>query len=119
MITRRFCYGCFWMILAFGNPHISTRAVNAATDGRDEMLRKLDERAGQFGPLARRIWEFAQVGYKEKQSSHLLKSELPAARFRLPENVPENATAFVATPGRGRPINGIPGEFGALPGLSQ
>jgi len=119
MITRRFCYGCFWMILAFGNPHISTRAVNAATDGRDEMLRKMDERADHFGELSRRIWEFAEVGYKEKQSSDLLKSELRDAGFRLQENVAEIPTAFVASHGRGKPIIGILGEFDALPGLSQ
>jgi len=119
MITRRFLLFCFGMILAFGNLRNHTNATNAAMDGRDEMLRKMDERAEHFGELSRRIWEFAEVGYKEKQSSDMLKSELRDAGFQIQENVADIPTAFVATHGQGKPIIGILGEFDALPGLSQ
>ncbi|HKX30823.1 MAG TPA: amidohydrolase [Blastocatellia bacterium] len=86
---------------------------------REEILRQMDERAPHFGELSRRIWEFAEVGYKERQSSDLLKSELRAAGFRIQENVGEIPTAFVATYGQGQPVIGILGEYDALPGLSQ
>ena len=119
MITRRFLLCCFGMIMAFGNLQSSTITTGAAADGRDEMLRKMDERSDHFGELSRRIWEFAEVGYKEKQSSDLLKSELRAAGFQLQENVAEIPTAFVATHGSGKPVIGVLGEFDALPGLSQ
>ena len=119
MITRRFLFCCFAMILALGDGRHSADANNGAPDGRDEMLRKMDERADHFGGLSRRIWEFAEVGYKEKQSSDLLKSELRAAGFQLQENVGEIPTAFVASYGGGKPVIGILGEFDALPGLSQ
>ena len=119
MITRHFLLCCFAMILTLGNVHRSANAINTVMDGRDEMLRKMDERADHFGGLSRRIWEFAEVGYKEKQSSDLLRSELRAAGFQLQENVAEIPTAFVASYGGGKPVIGILGEFDALPGLSQ
>jgi aminobenzoyl-glutamate utilization protein B len=88
-------------------------------DDRDEMLRKMDERAERYGDLSRRIWEIAEVGYKEKQSAELLKSELRAAGFQIQENVGEIPTAFSASFGNGKPVIGILGEYDALPGLSQ
>ncbi len=106
-------------LIAFAAP--SVRAVKSASglDGRDEMLRKMDERADHFGKLSRQIWEFAEVGYKEKQSADLLKSELRAAGFQIQENVGEIPTAFTASYGGGKPVIGIMGEYDALPGLSQ
>jgi aminobenzoyl-glutamate utilization protein B len=86
---------------------------------REELLRKMDERAPHFGELSRRIWEFAEVGYKEKESSALLKSELQAAGFKIQENVAGMPTAFIASYGEGKPVIGILGEYDALPGLSQ
>lgn len=86
---------------------------------REEILRKMDEQAPHFGDLSRRIWEFAEVGYKEKESSGLLKSELRAAGFKIEENIAGIPTAFVASYGQGKPVIGILGEYDALPGLSQ
>ncbi|MBI1763605.1 MAG: amidohydrolase [Acidobacteria bacterium] len=90
-----------------------------AVDERDELLRKMDAQAQHYGDLARQIWEFAEVGYKEIQSSDLLKAELRAAGFQIQENVADIPTAFVATYGSGKPVIGILGEYDALPGLSQ
>lgn len=119
MITRRFLLCFFALILAMGNIQRAANAINNTTDDRDDLLRKMDERAEHFGQLSRRIWEFAEVGYKEKQSSDLLKSELRTAGFQIQESVAEIPTAFVATYGQGKPVVGILGEFDALPGLSQ
>lgn len=99
------------LVLVFGN--------TARADDRDEMLRKMDAQADHFGQLSRRIWEFAEVGYKEKQSAELLKTELCSAGFQMQDNVGEIPTAFTATFGSGKPVIGIMGEYDALPGLSQ
>ncbi len=132
MITRRFLLFCLAILPAFGAGIRYTNAINAGAataaviettgdtkDPREEMLRKMDERAEYFGKLSRNIWEFAEVGYKEKKSSELLRSELRAAGFQIQENVAEIPTAFVASYGSGKPVIGILGEFDALPGLSQ
>ncbi|MGH9847815.1 MAG: amidohydrolase [Blastocatellia bacterium] len=111
-LSRIFLSFCLFALAAAG-----VRAVHF--DGRDEMLRKMDDRADHFGKLSRQIWEFAEVGYKEKQSAELLKSELRAAGFQIQENVGEIPTAFTATYGSGKPVIGILGEYDALPGLSQ
>ena len=97
----------------------TTAVTRAAPDDRDEMLQKMDSRAQHFGDLSRKIWEFAEVGYKETQSSALLKSELRTAGFQIQDNTAGIPTAFIASWGQGKPIIGIMGEFDALPGLSQ
>jgi aminobenzoyl-glutamate utilization protein B len=113
MFTRRILISLSLFTLMLTGVHA------IAVDDRNEMLRKMDERADHFGRLSRRIWEFAEVGYKEKQSADLLKSELRAAGFQIQENVGEITTAFTATYGSGKPVIGIMGEYDALPGLSQ
>lgn len=97
---------------------LTPRPADAA-DEREELLRKMDAQAQHYGDLSRKIWEFAEVGYKEKQSSDLLKAELRAAGFQIQESVADIPTAFVATYGSGKPVIGILGEYDALPGLSQ
>jgi aminobenzoyl-glutamate utilization protein B len=97
----------------------SKKDADPPPNERDEILRKMDERAPHFGELSRRIWEFAEVGYKERESSGLLKSELQAAGFQIQENIAGIPTAFVASYGQGSPVIGILGEYDALPGLSQ
>ncbi|HMY72474.1 MAG TPA: amidohydrolase, partial [Blastocatellia bacterium] len=118
MFTRRLLPLCVFALTALFLLQPNTVA-NGFFDDRDELLKKMDARAEHYGQLSRRIWEFAEVGYKEKQSSDLLKAELRAAGFQLRENVGEIPTAFVATFGNGKPVIGILGEYDALPGLSQ
>jgi aminobenzoyl-glutamate utilization protein B len=69
--------------------------------------------------MARKIWEWAEVGYQEKRSSALLADALEKGGFRIERGVAAIPTAFVATIGSGKPIIGILGEYDALPGLSQ
>ena len=51
-----------------------------------EMLKWIDGRADHYGALSAKIWEFAEVGYKEVKSAGLLKDDLKAAGFRIEEN---------------------------------
>ena len=93
------------------------RALAAAA--HPEILDAIETRAQHFGDVSRRIWEFAEVGYKETRSSALLQDELRQAGFRVEAGVAGIPTAFTATFGQGKPVIGILGEFDALPGLSQ
>jgi aminobenzoyl-glutamate utilization protein B len=76
-------------------------------------------RAQHYGEVSRKIWEFAEVGYKENKSAELLKAELRSAAFSVVDSVAGIPTAFTATWGQGKPVIGIMGECDALPGLSQ
>ncbi len=69
--------------------------------------------------MARKIWDWAEVGYQEKRSSALLANTLEEGGFRVERGVASIPTAFTATIGSGKPVIGILGEFDALPGLSQ
>ncbi|MEW6323294.1 MAG: amidohydrolase [Acidobacteriota bacterium] len=87
--------------------------------GANDVLASIDAKAGAYGQVALKIWEFAEVGYQETRSSALLQDQLRAAGFDIKAGVAEIPTAFVATWGSGSPVIGIIGEFDALPGLSQ
>ncbi len=118
MKLRPFLAIAYTLALFFGQLPFTTIA-QTKPDARDEMLRKMDAQAEHYGRLSRQIWEWAEVGYKEKQSAELLKTELRKAGFQIQENVGEMPTAFTATFGSGKPVIGIMGEYDALPGLSQ
>jgi aminobenzoyl-glutamate utilization protein B len=94
-------------------------AAAFAADDKIALLSRMDATAAHYGDVSRKIWEFAELGYKENKSAALLKAELRAAGFRLEENVAGIPTAFTATFGQGTPVIGIMGEYDALPGLSQ
>ena len=86
---------------------------------QDDLMQRVDARAARFGDVSRKIWEFAEVGYKERRSVDLLAAELTAAGFTVKAGVGDIPTAFTATWGQGGPLIGILGEYDALPGLSQ
>jgi aminobenzoyl-glutamate utilization protein B len=86
---------------------------------REDVLAFLDSRADSLGNVADRIWDLAELGYMERQSSALLAGELEAHGFTVERGVAGIPTAFVATYGSGKPVIGIMGEFDALPGISQ
>ena len=90
------------------------RAPNTAP-----MLAGIDAASAHYADVARRIWEFAEVGYQEVKSSALLQSELKGAGFSVRSGIAGEPTAFVAEYGSGKPVIALLGEFDALPGLSQ
>ncbi len=69
--------------------------------------------------MARKIYDWAEVGYQEKRSAALLADAMEAGGFKLERGVAGIPTAFIATIGSGKPLIGILGEYDALPGLSQ
>lgn len=96
----------------------ATAALSAQTT-KDAVVARIDETKAAFETTALKIWGFAEVGYKEKQSSALLQEQLKAAGFTVEAGVAGMPTAFTASFGRGAPVIGILGEFDALPGVSQ
>lgn len=94
-------------------------AVLSAQTTRDAVVARIDETKAAFETTALKIWGFAEVGYKEKQSSALLQEQLKAAGFTVETGVAGIPTAFTATFGSGSPVIGILGEYDALPGFSQ
>jgi len=87
--------------------------------GQEGALKKLDSKSEQYEKIALQIWEWAEMGYQEVQSSALLQKTLEDAGFSIQKGVAGIPTAFVAEYGSGSPVIGVLGEFDALPGLSQ
>lgn len=90
-----------------------------AQKDKDNVIKSIDSKAEQYGQIAQQIWDYAEVGYQEENSSALLQSELKKAGFNIESGVAGMPTAFVATYGSGKPVIGILGEYDALPGMSQ
>lgn len=72
-----------------------------------------------YKQAALQIWGYAELGYKENQSSALLQNMLKENGFNLETGVAGIPTAFVATYGSGSPVIGLLAEYDALPGLAQ
>ncbi|HYC85118.1 MAG TPA: M20 family metallopeptidase [Chryseosolibacter sp.] len=89
------------------------------TSLKDQTMKNIQEKSGRYKQIALDIWGFAEVGYKEVQSSDLLQKTLKENGFNVEQGVAGIPTAFVATFGTGKPVVGILAEFDALPGLSQ
>ncbi len=85
----------------------------------DEVLKNLDKKSEAYGEIAQQIWNFAEMGYQEEQSSALLQKTLSDEGFKIEKGVAGIPTAFTAEYGSGAPVIAIMGEFDALPGLSQ
>jgi aminobenzoyl-glutamate utilization protein B len=90
-----------------------------AQSSKQKILKNLESNAGHYGEISKKIWGFAEVGYKEKQSSALLQETLKKSGFSVEAGVADIPTAFVATYGSGSPVIGIMAEYDALPGMSQ
>jgi len=91
----------------------------AQADKSATILKQLDAKTVHYGELAHQIWELAELGYKENQSSALLQEELKQAGFTIEAGVADIPTAFVASYGSGKPVIGLLAEYDALPGVSQ
>ena len=98
---------------------LTVLTANPARAEKADAIKSVSEREESTWKLARKIWEFAEPGYQEEQSSKLLADHLEAAGFEVKRKAAGIPTAFTATFGEGEPVIGILGEFDALPGLSQ
>ena len=95
-------------------PPLGAQGVVPAAMNAAPMIAGIDAASAHYADVARQIWQFAEVGYKEEKSSALLQSELRAAGFTVKSGVAGEPTAFVAEYGSGKPVIAILGEFDAL-----
>ena len=79
----------------------------------------INEHQSEYENIAMKIWELAEVGYQEHESSNLLIDSLKDHGFLITEGVADIPTAFIAEYGSGYPTVAILGEYDALPGVSQ
>ena len=86
---------------------------------KQDVAKAIDAKYEQYSATAKKIWDYAEVGFQETQSSALLQQTLKDAGFTVQSNVAGMPTAFTATFGSEKPLIGILGEFDALPGVSQ
>ena len=91
-----------------------------AQDDKDRVAQSIDAKAEHYGEIAQQIWDLAEVGYLENESSALLRRQLADAGFEISAGVAGIPTAFVASWRNGDgPVIGILAEYDALPGINQ
>ena len=100
-------------------PALLIASPAAAQSGHESVAAHVEANAAGYGTVAQQIWDLAEVGYQETESSGLLQSQLTAAGFEVDADVAGMPTAFVASFGEGAPVIGILAEFDALPGITQ
>jgi aminobenzoyl-glutamate utilization protein B len=98
---------------------ISLAASAAHADDAADIRQFVDSRYEETAAIARQLWEHAEVGYQEVESSGLLQEVLGQEGFSVEAGVAGIPTAFVASHGEGGPVIGILAEFDALPGINQ
>jgi aminobenzoyl-glutamate utilization protein B len=82
-------------------------------------VEEVEKRADELKQVNKSIWNFAEVGLEESQSSALLVEKLKSNGFQVKTGISGMPTAFVASYGKGKPVIGILAEYDALPGMSQ
>ncbi|MEO5977740.1 MAG: amidohydrolase [Chryseolinea sp.] len=86
---------------------------------KKEVIAAIDSKNATYSDIAKKIWDYAEVGYKEVKSAALLEETLEQAGFKVEKGIAGIPTAFMATYGSGKPVIAILGEYDALPGISQ
>ncbi len=98
---------------------VLTSLFNHVQAEKKDLYESVNTRDEQTWAAARKIWELAEPGYQETESSAILANLLKEAGFKVKLGAAEIPTAFTAEFGEGQPVIGILGEYDALPGLSQ
>ena len=83
------------------------------------VIQYLEERAEDFYQLSDKIWENAEIRFKEKQSVKDYVAFLKNEGFSISVGEAGLKTGFRAEWGSGKPVIGFLGEYDALAGLSQ
>lgn len=80
----------------------------------------VDAAAYTIWDVASKVWEFAELSYKEVQSSPYVAGTLEKNGFAISDRgIGGLDTSWIATWGHGSPVLGILVEFDALPGLGN
>ena len=79
----------------------------------------LDKQAAMLASISDRVWDLAELGMEEIQSSAVLADQLRKEGFTVDFGLGGINTAFRAVYGSGNPRIALLGEFDALPNMSQ
>lgn len=88
---------------------------------REEVKELVAKKSDAAVTLAKQIWNFAELAYKEEQSAGVLIDAIKKEGFTVDLGIAGIPTAFTATykSGSGKPVMGFLAEYDALDGLSQ
>ena len=86
---------------------------------KKELLNSIEQKTDELTSLSDKIWEAAEVAFRENKSAEYLIEFAEANGLIVEKGLAGMPTAFTASYGQGKPVIGIIGEFDALPGLSQ
>lgn len=86
---------------------------------KKELLNSIEQKSSELTALSDKIWEAAEVAFREEKSSEYLIKYAEENGLKVEKGLAGMPTAFTASYGEGKPVIGIIGEFDALPGLSQ
>ena len=95
---------------------VQSQSVNKL---KKELLSSIDQKTSDLTSLSDKIWEAAEVAFREDKSAEYLMEYAESNGLIIEKGLAGMPTAFTATYGEGKPVIGIIGEFDALPGLSQ
>ena len=106
-------------LAALALSHTPLAADSAAPMNVPDPIELVEAEKDRTARVAKALWDFAEVGYLETQSTGLLQEELAAEGFRIEAGIADIPTAFVAEWGEGGPVIAILAEMDALPGINQ
>lgn len=85
-----------------------------------KLEKEVDAAADTIWDVASKVWEYAELSYKEVQSSPYVAGTLAKNGFSISDKgIGGLDTSWIATWGSGSPVLGILIEFDALPGLGN
>ena len=85
----------------------------------DDVKKLVAVKAGAAISLAKEIWEYAELSYKETRSSNAMIEAIRKEGFTVESGIADIPTAFKASYkcGSGKPVMGFLAEYDALDGL--
>ena len=104
------------LLLVFSFLSAQSQSVNKL---KKQLVNSIDMKTSDLTSLSDKIWEAAEVAFREDKSAEYLIEYAEANGLIVEKGIAGMPTAFTATYGEGKPVIGIIGEFDALPGLSQ
>ncbi len=104
------------LLLSVSFTTIQSQSINKL---KKELLSSIEQKTSDLTSLSDKIWEAAEVAFREDRSAKYLIEYAEANGLIIEKGLAGMPTAFSATYGEGKPVIGIIGEFDALPGLSQ
>lgn len=84
------------------------------SDNKQFLINSIKKHEKELIDLSDKVWGFAEIAMKEKQSSKVLADYAEAQGLKVERGVANIPTAFIATYGSGKPIIAVMGEFDAL-----